>query len=124
MIYVAIVSAIGLFIAGLWLFRVVPVAYRIVAVSREAARIIGSSDLDDTYKEREIQRSSVALLRDFLSILIRSVAAIGLSLLPLWALDISGHVTLGESMAALASWQSIVIATIAMTAAFILKRRS
>jgi hypothetical protein len=116
--YVTTVAAIALFTAGLWVFGVVAVANRIVAASRAAAAIIRNREVDDDFKEREIQRASLTMLRDFVSILVRSIGVIAVSLLPLFVFDLVGLVPLGESLYALVSWEAIVIAIVVMCAAF------
>jgi hypothetical protein len=121
--YVTTVAAIALFTAGLWVFGVVAVAMRIVAISRSAAEVMRNREVDDDFKEREIQRASLALLRDFFSILVRSVGVLALSLLPLLAFHFAGLVPLGTSLDALASWDAIVIATAVMCVAFFLRRK-
>jgi hypothetical protein len=121
--HVATIVAVVLFTIGLWAFGVIAVANRIVATSRHATTIIRDPTIGDDVKERETQRSSLALLRDFVSIFVRGLGVLALSLSPIVVFDLAGLLSWQEGLDALASWEAILIATVVMVAAWAAQRK-
>lgn len=123
MTFLAAALAVILFLMGFWFFGVVPAAVAVVADSRSALEVLRDPSLDDEQKEAGMQKASISLFRGFFSILIRSAAALGISVIPVFAFDRLGLAGMDDTIDALASWQAIVTTTVVMTLAFVLGRR-
>lgn len=123
MIYLAAFLTITVFIVALWLFRIVPAAAKAVEVSRVSARIMRDPALGDEEKERAVQKASLTLLWSFLSITARGAAAVGASLLPMLAFDVAGLARFGDVANFLATWETIVVASVLVTLVYLVGRR-
>lgn len=123
MIYLAAAATVGVFIFALRLFAVVPVANDILRLTGEATATMRAADLDDEVKERVIQSAAGKLLLRFVSITLRSLAALALPTLVLWLLDAVGVVGMDAVMAFLMRVDVIVGLTVVLLAVWFLWRR-
>lgn len=112
--YLAAVAAAAVFGFFIRFLRIVPVAREVVAVSRGAVACMRDPAISDLEKERAMQRASISLMRGFLSILGRSAAAVAAAALLLLALDAIRLARLSAVTDLLATWQGIVLTTVAM----------
>lgn len=100
------------FLLGFQLARIVRVALSAARVFRESMSSIGDAALSDDDRERIMRRGSVALLLAFVSIVLRSAAALAAALLPVAVADWAGWVRWDDAMAYFARVEVIVGATI------------
>lgn len=112
MVYFAAFLAVFVFAVALELFGAMRAGTEAIATSRSAAGAIGDSSLSDDEKERALQRASVALARGFVSIGLRSAAALGAGFVVLFAFDVTGLASLSAATAWLGTWEAIVAVTV------------
>jgi hypothetical protein len=105
---VAAALAVLTFMAALERFGVAREASEAAASSRTAAGVITDRSLSDEAKERAFRSASVALFRRFLSIGIRSVGALAVSLIPILVLTVAGLTTAEEVTSWLATARGLI----------------
>lgn len=124
MIYAVAALAIAVFMIAFFVLRIVAVAKTAINTSREAGRTLTNPELGDEHREQVMQKASLSLLGNFVSITLRGTAALALSYLSLLAADAAGMARLEDVVTLLSSWQAIVVTTVILTAAwFIWKKR-
>lgn len=119
MIYAVAALAIAVFMIAFVVLRIVAVAKSAIQTSRAASSALANPQLDDAHREQLIQRSSLSLLGNFISITIRGAVALGLSWLTLLAADAADLARLEDVVALLSSWQAIVVTTVVLTVAWL-----
>jgi len=120
--WVALLSAAA-FVAAFSLSGIVQVALSAVEIARHAVSVMRDDAFDDDSRESAVQAASLRLLRVFLSISVRSVLVVLVSVAPIWGADQAG-ITEGEAVIALLSrWDVILGSTIAMCVLYLLKVR-
>jgi len=122
-IYLATFLTIATFVVALWLFGIVPAAAKALEVSRAAAKAIRDSTLSEEEKERTLQKSSLVLLRSFLSITARGAAALGVSLVPMLAFDLTGLAGFWVVADFAATWEVIIVASVLITLVYLVGKR-
>lgn len=124
MVYAVACLAIAVFMAALIIFRIVAVATDAVNISRGVMRTLSDPELDDTHREKAMQKASLSLLGKFVSITIRGAAALLLSFLAIYLADLTGMADTQEVVTLLSSPEAIIVTTVILTAAwFIWKKR-
>jgi hypothetical protein len=123
-IYAAAILSVAIFLVALWSLRIIGIAAKALEISRHAVRTIRDPDLSDEDKERILQKASVALLGGFLSITLRTAAAIGTSLLPMLAFDVAGLASFWVVVEILASWEAIILFSVSLTLVCLVWRRN
>ncbi len=123
MIYLAASLAIACFAIGLGLFRIIPAAARAVQTSRDAVRMMADRTLDDAEKEQAVQKAALSLIGSFISISARGAGAAVLSLLLLFAFEVTGFAPIRAVTQWLATWEAIVAASVIMTFVYFVGRR-
>jgi hypothetical protein len=108
MTYLAAASVVLIFVTALEWLGVTRVAAAAVEDSRGAARTMADRSLGDLEKERALRAASLGLFGRFLSIGVRSVGALVLSLLPLLAFDLLGLAEIETTTAWLSSWVGMI----------------
>lgn len=119
MIYAVAALAIAVFMIAFVVLRIVAVAKSAIQTSRIASSALANPQLDDAHREQLIQRSSLSLLGNFISITIRGAVALGLSWLTLLAADAANLARLEDVVVLLSSWQAIVVTTVVLTVAWL-----
>jgi hypothetical protein len=119
MIYAVAVLAIAVFMIALIVLRIVAVAKTAINTSREVRRTLTDPELGDEHREQAMQKASLSLLGNFISITLRGAAALALSYLTLLAADATGMARLEDVVSLLSSWEAIVVTTIVLTAAWL-----
>jgi hypothetical protein len=119
----AALVAVVCFAVALDKLGVFAVARRAVKSGRDATDVLRDPVLSDDHKEREVRALSIVLLRCFGSITIRSAAAAGASLVPLWLLHAAGVVRLSAVNDLLMSWRGLLLASGAIMAVHIARTR-
>lgn len=122
--YAAGVMAVIAFIIAFERLRIAEVAQRAVTTSGRATAALRDAALDDDEKERLVRRASISLARDVLSITVRGAGALLATLLPVLLLNMLGLVELEAVLAWLASWQAILLISIAVTVWMLARRRA
>jgi hypothetical protein len=117
-VYAAAALAASFFMIALKALASPSVAARVVAMGREALRVMRDAGVGDDDKERLLQQASVAMMGAFASITLRTVLAVAVALLPLLALHAAGLVLMPAVAQALASWEGIALTSVAMTAVY------
>ena len=91
MIYAAAFLAVLFFVFALGLLRVVHVGAEVIETSRAAAEVVRDPVLSDEEKELRMRRASVTLVRSFLSISLRTLAAVAAASLPLFVFELAAE---------------------------------
>lgn len=119
---VAVLASLGFGIA-LRVLGIVGVAAKAIAIGRDSANCLADPKLSDLEKEKFIQRSAVALMRGFVSIVGRGAAAFMLAGLVVFAFQAAGLVQASAVSQFLVTWQGILLTTAVMSAAYLIKVR-
>jgi hypothetical protein len=117
------VASLATFSLALWWFGLREAAGRVLATSQSAMAIVRDEHLDDTTREKEVQRMSLRLFREFASILIRGLLAAAVSLAPVWAASLMGAATAEQVFTFLSRWDVIAAATVVMTVGYLVATR-
>ena len=123
MVYLAAFLAVLFFVLTLELLSIVQVGARAIKTSRSAAESMRDPTLSDEDKERRTREASLTLVRCFVSIGARSLAAVGAALLPLLAFEVTGLARWTAVTGWLATWEAIVLTTVIMTVAYYLRHK-
>ena len=121
-IAVAALATVVFLLSFHWL-RIVDVGRRIIDVSRRASTIISDPDLDDLEKEKAVQGATLDLAKGFVSIVVRSAAAVALSFVPMYLADYFDFVPTEQVIAFLSRWDVIAILSAAIILFFLLRSR-
>jgi hypothetical protein len=98
-------------------------AAKVFQTSRAGAISMRDHSLTDSEKERALRQASLALMRDFASIGVRSIGALAISLLPLLAADLTGIAEFSAVISWLATWKAIGLATVVVASWYWLRLR-
>ena len=118
MIYAVAALAIAVFMIAFFVLRIVAVAKTAINTSREVGRMLTNPELGDEHREQVMQKASLSLLGNFVSITLRGTAALALSYLSLLAADAAGMARLEDVVTLLSGWEAIVVITVVLTAAW------
>lgn len=114
MIAATAILSIGLFICGLRLFGVLRVAASVIVSAQESAIILKDKSIEDSEREKKLQKFAIQLLGSFISISIRSIFTLFLSFLPIWLASFMGLVGIEDVISFLSRWDVIAITTALM----------
>ena len=123
MIYLAAFLAVLFFVLTLELLAVVQVSAQAIQTSRSAVETMRDLTLSDEDKEGRMQQASLTLVRSFVSIGARSLAAVGAALLPLLAFEVTGLARFTAVTGWLATWEAILLTTVLVTVAYYLRHK-
>lgn len=115
-VWVVAVLSIAVFLAAFARLGIVRVSGEALRVSRAAAAAMRDPALDDRARERAVQRASVRLLGQFVSLLLRGGVAVAASFAPIAIAALLGFTTSDAVIAFLSRWPAWVLAS-AMAAA-------
>jgi len=118
MIYVPICLAVVVFTVALVRLRLPHIASEAIDTALVAGRAMWNPELDEDEKERAVQSAAATLLRQFLSLMLRGFAALGISLIPMLLFDWAGIVGFAESSSAILSWQAICLSLVVAVIAY------
>ena len=118
MTYVFLIVAMGLFIAGLKLFDVVPKVRLVISETQEATSVMSSKVLSDEQKEAALQKAAVHMFGSFLNIFARVILTIVVpvasiilgSALGFYEIEYAAHVA--------SEWSFIIGSTLVMIGAW------
>ena len=112
MVFLSATLAILGFLIGFQLSGVVPTAGRIVALAKRAGQVMRDKDLTDEDKEKEIQKSALAMMGGAVSIFLRVAFTLILTVLPVYLLSWVGLAAAGDVFSFLARIDVIIGATV------------
>jgi hypothetical protein len=119
----AAIAAVAVFAVAFWQLGVIRAASGAIAISRDSMGVMRDPQLDERARERAMQQASLRLIGACASILFRSLIAVLLSLVPIWAFSALGIVTFDQVLTFLSRWDVIAIVTVIMLAGYGLKKR-
>lgn len=123
MIVATAAAAICAFLIAFHYFRVVPIAARALAITREAWGVMRDPAFDDAARERAVRAASLRLFGTFFSILARGLLALAVSLLPIWLADASGLAARERTIDFLSRWDVILISSVVIVLGYIVQAR-
>ena len=123
MIAVTAAVSIGVFIFGLRFFGVFRVAGNVLVTAQGAVAVLRDKSLDDSTREKKLQRTALQLFGTFISILIRSMLSLLSSLVPSWIASFMGLLEVEDVISYLSRWDVIAIATVVMVAGYFIWKR-
>ncbi len=123
MIAAAALASIGLFIGAFWVFGIARVGAGVLVIAKDAVAAMQDKSLDDEVREKAVQRASIQLIGAFFSILVRSALAFLASFLPIWIASLAGLATIEDVLRYLSRWDVIVIASVVVTAGYVIWTR-
>lgn len=120
-----LISALSvvLFVFVFWLFNIVPICAKAVFVARGTYAIIRDDDCDDLVRENEIQNASLKLLKIFLSLFVRGLLVLALSMAPIILADKLNIVRGDDVVAFLSRIDVIIVLSIALTIGYFIFSR-
>ena len=121
MIVATAAASICTFLVAFWLTGVVPAATGALAIVRDALGAMRDAGLDDSAREKDVQRASFRLIGTFVSILARGAVAIGASLLPIWLANVTGVAASDQVIEFLSRWDVIAIVSIVIVVGYIVR---
>ncbi len=121
-LFVAFLSILG-FLAGFHYAGVLPAATRALATAQAATGVMRDHDLDDLAKETAVRKAGLSLLGSFAAIVLRSLAALLAAFVPILLADVAGLAGMDATLAFLARWDVILIASAVMIAGWLIMRR-
>lgn len=123
MIVVVSLVSIALFLVAFWSVRVIPVAVGVLSTAQGAIDVVRDPTVDDDAREKAVQRASLQLLGAFISILLRSIAALAAAFAPIYLADLMDLAPSEGVMVFLARWDVILGATIVICVLYYAKAR-
>jgi len=118
----AIVSIVA-FLVALWAFGVVRVGASTLATVQGAANVLTDSSLDDAAREKAVQRASLRLFGDFVSIAVRGGLSVAAAILPLWLAAWLDLAPIDDVVRFLSRWDVMIVATVVIVAGYVAARR-
>jgi len=120
--YIAAILTVACFAAVLRFSGITQVAAGAAEHGRHAVRSMRTLGMSDSDKEAIARQASLHLMMDFLSIVVRAVAATAASLLALIAFDVTGLAGWAVVTHMLASWQGIILSSVITMLVYIVSR--
>ena len=120
-VYWAELTAVVCFVLVFRQLRVAAAARRAVDVGLGAARLMRDPAVSDARKEQEARAASLALLRAFGSITMRSGAALAASALPLAVFHLTGAASIAAVNQLMSSWNGLLLAVLAVAVLYAAK---
>ena len=117
-VFCGAVLLVGAVIALSKVFGLFSTARQAVRTSRCTLDVMRNPEFGDERKEALLQEYSLALLKAFLDLLLRSIGAIAIPVALLWALEAVGVLSLQAILDLTFSWPFLLGSVIAATAAF------
>jgi hypothetical protein len=116
--------AVVCFLVAFQRFGVVAVAQGAIRSGINISHVMRDRSLSDDQKEQAARRTSLVLLRDFGVITLRSGAALAVSFLPVFVMDVAGIAPISAVNRLMLSWNGIVFASaVAAVVYFVTMRR-
>ena len=114
------IASIAAFVLAFWATAIARVATDALATAQGALAALRDPSLDDAAREKAVQQASLRLMGAFASLLLRGAAVVGAAALPIWLGSLAGLAESGEVLRYLSSWPTILVSSLALTAAFVL----
>jgi hypothetical protein len=110
------------FLLVLKLFGIVEKSRKVLSITRSAKAVMADGSLDDTQKERLLQRSATQLFGLFLWLVVGSLVAVAVPLIVVWLMDVVGLLTVDAVIEATFSFQFIGL-TVLVGIVYLVARR-
>jgi hypothetical protein len=123
MIVLVALLSVAAFLVAFSLSGIVRVALSAVEIARDAVGMMRDDALDDDAREAAVQAASLRLLGVFLSLAVRSVLVLLISVAPIWGAEQAGIAQSVDVIGLLSRWDVILGSTIAICALYMLKVR-
>jgi hypothetical protein len=117
------IATLAILAVALWVSGVMRVSAGVLSTTRNATAILRDPALDDMAREKAMQRTSLKLLADFGSILLRGGISLAVSFAPIWLADVTGLASSRAVMDFLSRVDVVVVASIVMVAGYLLRVR-
>jgi hypothetical protein len=114
-----VIIALVVFAGAFWLSGVTGVARETLMTAKRAAMAMRDPGLDDSARESTARRAALRLGALFTSMMIRTAIVVASALTPIWLAGASGVADADSVAAALAGWQTGVVATLAAVGAYL-----
>ena len=124
MIVLVALTSIAFFLITFWLFKITRVSAEALKTSRSAIAALGDKSLDDDAREKIIQSASIKLFGAFISILIRSVLTLAISVLPIWMAHWTEIASMDAVVDFLSRWDVIAIISIVIIGGYFVVRQA
>jgi hypothetical protein len=115
--------AVAVFLAAFRLSGIVRAALSAVEIARHSVRIMRDDSLDDGARETAVQAACLGLVGVFVSIAMRTLLVLLVSLALIWAAEQAGIAQSEAVVALLSRWDVILASTMAIWALYMLKVR-
>ena len=122
-VIIVAVCSIAVFLLVFWLLGVVSAAKKAIDLTRGAVHTMRAPDLDELDRERAVQRAALSLVVVSASLVVRSLLALIAAVIPILAADWAGIVPRTTTFTFMERWDVIVVATVVITAGFVVGRR-
>jgi hypothetical protein len=123
MIVLVALASIAFFLIAFWLLKITRVSGEALKTSRSAIAALGDKSLDDNAREKIIQSASIKLFGAFISIFIRTVLTLAISVLPIWLAHWTEIARMDVVIDFLSRWDVIAIISVVIIGGyFILKQ--
>jgi hypothetical protein len=113
------ILSVGIFVVAFALSGVGGAAAGVLATTQATMAVMRDATLDDAARERAVQRSSLKLVSDFVSIFLRGGLSLAASLLPIWLMDVTGLVSARAVIGFLSRLDVIAGTTIVMVLGYV-----
>ena len=111
------------FMIAFWLVGIVPVAREAIATVRTAMASMRDPALDDLAREKAAQSAALRMIRFSGALILRSLLALAAAAVPIFAADALGLAPAERSLAFMARWDVILVASVAVLALYFALRR-
>ena len=119
MIVAVSITSIGLFIYSLYAFGLLQAGKLVLNDVQYAFTIIRDDRIDDDRREKEIQKASIKLFGVFISILIRTVLTLVISIVPVYIANKTGLINYNDIIEFVSRWDVIAVTSILMIGGFV-----
>lgn len=111
--------SIGLFLLVFWRANIVTIAKDAIVTTRNALRDMRDPALDELAREHAVQAAAVGLVKQAGSLILRSLLALAAAFIPILAADLANMSSQATTLAFMARWDVILIATAIITFGYV-----
>ncbi|HEY5680035.1 MAG TPA: hypothetical protein VIS55_08220 [Pseudomonadales bacterium] len=111
--------SVAVFLWAFWLIQIVPQAKRAIDTAKLALVVMRDPELEEIDRERAVQRAATRLVLFSGSLFLRSALCLVVAFIPVYVADLAGLAPLDEVLAFMALWETMLIASLIVTASYI-----
>lgn len=104
-------ASIGSFMLMLWVAGIIEAARHAVATTQTALQSMRDPDLDELDREHAVQSAAIKLISCSGSLILRTLLALAVAFVPIALADWTGFLSQEATLAFMARWDVILIAT-------------